>query len=177
MKARGFSLIEVVIAIGIFAFAAVSMLTLLSRGMQSSRESRMDNAAAILSGRIVSLLKAQYAWTNSGVNPEMADFMGSRNMTNIASGPPETRTNYYTLDLQRTNNMADADFQVVTNIRPLDQGLLVTTSTNLQSALGRFSDSKNAVFATVNVSFPARAPEALRSKRNFTTIITMRSDE
>lgn len=176
MKARGFSLIEVVIAIGIFAFAAITMLTLLGRGMQSSRESRMDNAAAILSGRIISLLKAGYAWTNSGVNPEMANFMGSSGLQGIASGSAEVRTNYYDIALQRTNQ-ADADFQVVTDLRPLNQGLLATTSTNLQDAVGRFSDAKNAVFASVSVSFPARSPENLRSKRDFATIITMRSDE
>lgn len=177
MNTRGFSLIEVVIAIGIFAFAAITMLTLLGRGMQSSRESRMDNAAAILSGRIVSLLKASYAWTNSAVNPEMTNFMGPSGLQGIASGGAEVRTNYYDIDLQRANQ-ADADFQVVTDIRPLNQGFLSTASTNLQLAIGRFADSKNAVFASVNVSFPARITnEALRSKRDFATIITIRSDE
>ncbi len=175
MKARGFSLIEVVIAIGIFAFAAITMLTLLGRGMQSSRESRMDNAAAILSGRIISLFKASYAWTNSGANPEMTNFMSSSGLQGIASGTPQVRTNYYDIALQPTNQ-ANADFQVVTDIRPLNQGLLV--STNLQPAIGRFADSKNAVFASVNVSFPARVTnEALRAKRDFAAIITMRSDD
>ncbi len=177
MNRRGFSLIEVVIAIGIFAFAAITIMTLLSRGLQSSRESRLDNASAILSGRIVSLLKASYAWTNSSANPEMADFVGNRDLKKIAAGPGEIHTNYYLLDLQRTTDTNAAEFQVVTDIRPLNDGLLATTSTNLQDAIGRFSNSKNAVFASVAVSFPVRSPENLRSKRDFATIITMRSDE
>ena len=39
-RARGFSLVEVALALGIFAFSIVSMMSLMSVGLNTSRESR-----------------------------------------------------------------------------------------------------------------------------------------
>jgi type II secretory pathway pseudopilin PulG len=177
MKSRAFSLIEIVLAIGIFSFAAISIFTLLARGLQTSREARLENAAAILSGQITSLLKASYAWTPGAANnPALARFLGTNNLAKIASGAPEIRTNYYTTDLEWTNT-SDADFQVTTDIKSLDQGLISTSEPNLATALSNFSRSQNAVFVRIQISYPARSPDNLRSKRDYATIVTMRSDD
>jgi len=179
-KKTGFSLVEVILAIGVFAFAMVTVFALFSRGMQTSRESRVEGASAILSGQINSLLKASYAWdSNVANNPMLANFLGSRNLGQIAGGSPEIRTNFYTQSLERTTSKDDAEFQVVTEIRPIGQNTdrLAPEDEDLSKAISRLDIGAHCVLVHIEISYPAKASEANRSKRYMTSILTRTTDE
>jgi len=179
-KGVAFTLIEVILALGVFAFAMVAIFGLISRGMQTSRESRVEGASAILSGQINSLLKAAYAWdTTVSNNAGLTNFLGSRSLGQIAGGAPEIRTNFYTQDLERTDSKEAAEFQVVTEIRPIGQnnGLIVPEESDLGTAIGRLDSGAHCVFVHIEISYPAKAPEANRLKRYHSSILTRITDE
>jgi len=179
-RKQGFTLVEIILALGIFAFAMVGIFGLVSRGMQSSRESRVEGASAILSGQIHSLLKASYAWGSTfNNNPKLTNFLGNRSLGQIAAGSPEVRTNFYTQDLELTNSRENAEFQVVTEIRSIgaNGGLLVPEESVLGDAITRLNAGAHCVFVGIEISYPAKAPEANRSKRHLSSILTRTTDE
>ncbi len=57
-RLHGFSLVEVVIAIGIMAFAITAMIGLLSVAMQSDKSSGVDTAIAAMSQQVLGSLRA-----------------------------------------------------------------------------------------------------------------------
>lgn len=179
MKSRNaFTLIEVVLAIGVFAFAMVTIFTLVSRGMKTNREARIEGASAILSGQINSLLKAPYAWTtNASNNPALTNFLNSKTLTDVASGQTIIKTNYYTQDLQLTNSAQSADFQVVTELSPISTSFVQAADSSLQNAITRMSAQANCVILNLEISHPAQAPESLRTKRNIFSILSRTTDE
>ena len=175
---KGFTLVEVIIAIGIFSFAMVVILGLVSRGLQTNRESRMEGVSAILAGQIHSLLKAPYAWgTNSINNPTLTNFLGTKNLGQIASGTAEIRTNFYTQDLVLTNSADAGDFQVITRIQPVSQGFIQTSEPNLSNAISRLDACGHCVNIAIEISYPAKAPDQIRSKRQISSIVTRTTDE
>jgi prepilin-type N-terminal cleavage/methylation domain-containing protein len=175
---KGFTLVEVILAIGIFAFAMVVVLGLVSRGLQTNREARMEGVSAILAGQINSLLKAPYAWgTNSTNNPILTNFLGARNLGQIAGGTAEVRTNFYTQDLVLTNSTDAGDFQVVTRIQPVSQGFVNASEPTLNDAISRLSVGAHCVNVAIEISYPAKAPEQNRSKRHLSSILTRTTDE
>jgi prepilin-type N-terminal cleavage/methylation domain-containing protein len=181
VRNRGFTLIEIILALGIFSFAMLTIFGLVSRGLQTSRESRVEGAAAILGGQINSLLKASYAW-NSTVsnNSDLSYFLGSRSLGQIAAASPEIRTNFYNQDLKLiTNSLDDPEYQVVTEIRPISQnnGFLAPEETALQNAISRLDGIGHCVFVHIEISYPAKAPESQRSKRFTSSILSRTTDE
>jgi|GEM_PF-1935761 len=175
---KGFTLVEVILAIGIFAFAMIVVLGLVSRGLQTNREARMEGVSAILAGQINSLLKAPYLWGTNSINSPMATyFLGTRNLGQIASGTPEVRTNFYTQDLVFTNSADAGDFQVVTRIQPVSQGFITANETSLNDALSRLDAGGHCVNVAIEISYPAKAPEQNRSKRYLSSILTRTTDE
>jgi len=186
-KPRGFSLVEIILAIGIFAFAAVTILTLVHRGLQTSREFNLESSAAILAGKITSLLKASYAWTDDyDENPNLRQLLGQQNLSQIASGSSVSTTNLYTRSLvheddEERSQGEELEIEVVTEISALNAssatGNLVAEP-GLDQAIGRIRDfGKNAVFVRILISYPANAPERMRSNREFASIITKTADE
>jgi prepilin-type N-terminal cleavage/methylation domain-containing protein len=173
MKQRGFSLIELILAIGIFAFAAVSIFALMSRAMQTSRESRLESVAALLSGRVTSQLRASLAWSSP---TSISDYTGGSTLAQIASGSPVRRINYYDMDLEPTDATSPhRQFALVTEVGPVVPGQLHSPNAEVASTLSHLPTSANTVFLSIEVSFPALAPEANRSKRHFFSIITRTS--
>lgn len=64
----GFSLVEVVLAVGVAAFVLVSITGLLSVSLKSARESTTDTLLVTMSSRVLSGLRAQ-AFTNISPSP------------------------------------------------------------------------------------------------------------
>jgi len=62
-KGAAFSLVEVVVAIGIVTFALVSIISLISLGLQSSKDSTDDTNIALMTQTVITLLR-----TNGYVN-------------------------------------------------------------------------------------------------------------
>ena len=107
----------------------------------------------------------------------MANYIGSQTLADIAAGSPCIRTNLYNIGLSNVPSTdPDAEFSVLTEISPLNQGLgqLVPAENALSSALARIqANAKNCVLVRIEVSYPARMPANLRSKRDFASIVTL----
>jgi uncharacterized protein (TIGR02598 family) len=68
-RRRAFSLVEVVLAIGIVAFAITAMMGLLTVAMQSDKSSSSDTALAAMSRQVFNTLRAlPYASLPTGTN-------------------------------------------------------------------------------------------------------------
>lgn len=174
MKANGFSLVEVVIAIGIFAFAAVAIVGLLGQGMKTSGEARLESVSALLSGKVNSTLRASSAWENPTADAN--DLTGGRTLTQIAAGSAATTTNYYTLLLSKVSDTdLDRQFAMAVRIEPFTANNFGATDPDVTNALGSLPAAQNTVLLNVEVSYPALAPDANRSKRSFSSIITRTS--
>ncbi len=176
MNARGFSLVEVVLAIGIFAFAALAIVALLGQGMKTSRDARLESVAALLSGKVNSTLRASSAW-GTNLTDDASNFTGGTNLSQIAEGSSVTKTIYYTIALQtNTNNTTDTpQFAMKVRVDPFTTNNFSAADTNVRSALTNLPAAQNTVLLNVEVSYPALAPEANRSKRYFASIITRSS--
>ena len=96
----GFSLIEVVLALGITSFTIISIIGLLSFGLQNSRESAEDTNLALITQTTTSLLRSQpftnilnsatFATNNTNAN-YFFDVTGD--LTRDATGAPATVPN------------------------------------------------------------------------------------
>ena len=80
MNSRGFSLIEVVLAIGIFAFAAIAIVALLGQGMKTSGDARLESVAALLSGKVNSTLRASSAWDTANITTNAKSFTQNKTL-------------------------------------------------------------------------------------------------
>ena len=113
----GFSLIEVVIAVGIFAFVIIPVIGLVSGGMKNLRQSMDDTVRADIAREIVGeALRSPY--TNV-----VATWNGSNN--------------YYTDEGVRLSSVAGAVFKATTTVTslPSSSSLGLTTDTNIAKQL------------------------------------------
>ncbi len=107
---RAFSLVEVMLALGIFTFAIMAVFGLLSVSVTSDKSAASDTAIAQMSATALSLIRAQSFYqikTNtlfSGTAPAFYfDLNGQIGLN--SSGPPDTTTHtnsYYSCTIQRT---------------------------------------------------------------------------
>jgi len=111
LLAHGFTLVEVVIALGVLAFALVALIGLLPLGMQSNRESREETEAIGLVRHLVAERRA-HPFTNSTSNGvprlDSSPPISSRvetNSTNLTWGDRRYRVEY---SLQRPPVIANA---------------------------------------------------------------------
>ena len=165
-----FSLVEIVIALGLVSFSMLVIFAMMAHGQKTSRESRLESVAALLSGKAVSALRSADNWET----PRFPEYTGSRTLTDIATGSPVTVTNYYNNDLER---LAEADdpslraFAMVSTLGPLEPALLNSPDADVTAALARLPAAANTVLLHLEVSFPANAPQANRSVRHFSAIL------
>ncbi len=182
MNTRGFSLVEVVLAIGIFAFAAVAVVALLGRGMKTSGEARLESVSALLSGKVNSTLRASSAWSIPSSNA--SNYIGNQTLAQIAAGSPVSTNIYYNIYLRPTNDPANPandvryttpQFAMAVRVEPFSTNNFSWTDGDVTKALKSLPAAKNTVLLNVEVSYPALADEANRSKRYFSSIITRTS--
>jgi len=138
---RAFSLIEVVIAVGIFAFAVVAIFGLMSVGLRSGRESANDLALGLMTQTVSSVLRVQGF---------------SSNLNNAAYGSANTTPNFY--------------FNLDGDLARDASGVPSTTaSTNYYGcAVARSSASfqtTNAMLLRLVFTWPMQAPPANRQTR------------
>ena len=172
MKARAFSLVEIVLALGLVSFSLLAIFALVAQGQKTSRESRLESVAALLAGKATSQLRASAAWTAS-----IASYTGGRTLSDIASGTPVTITNYFDLNLSALADPASPDrqFALVTEVGPVSAAKLSSGNAEVADAISRLGSAGNTVYLNIEVSYPAQAPAANRSKRSFSSIITRTS--
>ena len=166
-----FSLVEIVLALGLVSFSMLAIFALVAQGHRTSRESRLESVSAILAGRINSLFRASAAW-DAGVT----NFSGNRTLTEIAAGTAVTVTNYLDLNLSNVSSAdPDRQFAVITEVGPISAAKLTTSNPEVADAISQPGPAANTVFLNIEISQPALAPPANRLKRHFSSIITRTS--
>jgi uncharacterized protein (TIGR02598 family) len=103
-----FSLIEVVIAIGICSFALIAILGLFTTGLQSTKESEKQIQAADLASTMISL---KCASPTNDISSLSNFAIKTYNMTNAVFSFPSQTTGYVGTDGQTTNTAAYAAFR------------------------------------------------------------------
>jgi Tfp pilus assembly protein PilV len=169
----GFSLVEIVLALGLVSFSLLAIFGLVAQGHKTSRESRLESVAALLAGRATSLLRASSAWETN-----IDEFTGTKSLSDIGAGTAtQTLTNYYDINLEKLTDPADPNrqFAMTTAIGPLDPVRLRSADPGIAGSVSRLPAAGNTVFLAIEISYPAQAPEANRSKRSFSSIITRTS--
>ena len=167
-----FSLVEIVLALGLVSFSLLAIFALVAQGQKTSRESRLESVAALLAGKATSQLRASAIWTTNDTN----NYIGTSTLADIAAGQTVTTPNYYDLNLSNvSSNSPDRQFAMITEVSPFVPAQLVSSDTNVSNALSRLPAAKNTVLLNITVSYPALAPDANRSKRYFSSIITRTS--
>jgi len=168
----GFSLVEVTIAIGIFAFVVVGILGLLPAGMRMRADSAAETRGVLISEELFAAVRASPSVTNM----TFRDGPGLRpgnNRTNInllnrqvvLGYPAQTTVPYWSFDRNPgsswTNaNAADAEV-IQSSVNAIDT-LARLSATNLGGGLYR---------VTVEVRAPASIPLANSRPSSFSTLI------
>lgn len=143
---RAFSLVEVVLALGIFAFAIIALFGLISASLQSSRESASDLSLGLMTQTVSSVLKMEgfaSAATNAAYGTNTSDiffFNSDGELARGAGGKP--------VSAAQTNSFFTC---AVTRVQPA--GLSTT----------------NALAFRVVFSWPHNAPRAQRQTRTVLT--------
>ena len=100
----GFSLVEVMISIGIVAFAVVGILTAFPVGIEAARDARDENTAAFIADDIFTRLRAQPFSTLKGPKSggfftySMSVYNGQWSYNPPAGSNPSDQLFYYTVD-------------------------------------------------------------------------------
>ena len=140
----GFSLIEVVIALGIFAFCIVAIVGLLPVGMNSVRSVSNENNAIHIASSIEGIWQVAPLGSSPITIPNI--------ITNLAISAPVANTNYYFDEFGE----------------PLADSTGATLKMNYSTAaLGGNSTTVNMTF-----SWPPSATESYQSKREFSYTIS-----
>lgn len=138
---KAFSLVEVVMALGVISFALVGMLGLLSVGFTAAKKSTNATNLAAISSQVVSTIRNNTNFT-------------SLVMTNLASGP----TNIYfdnsgqmqsALDAVKSRYQCEVRSRPVTAVTSLSgyTVLVMTVSYPVQATI--VNRTKEVIFATV----------------------------
>lgn len=152
LAASGFSLVEVVIALGIVSFAVVAVVGMLPMGLKTAKDSMFDTDATLAAQRLFSEMLA-----GSGVNRAV-----STGATDSATVP---------LD----GNSAIAILGFTSDGKPMLKASTLDANPAVDF-FARISVSTNTgvprlTQVQVDVSRPAAAPPAGRSTNSFTTLI------
>ena len=159
-KRLGFSLAEVVIALGVIAIAVVTILALFPAALQTGHSAQDETRAAHIAQTIFPSLEGQALSQFNNVQ-----FLLSDNSTR--STPP--------VDLRTSSGATPAVTLYAGNDGELTQdatkavyAILIYTN----NAVPGFTDSASANLVTLRVAWPANAPAANQTYRDYVRIIS-----
>ena len=150
----GFSLVEVVIALGIVSFAVLAIVGMLPMALKSAQESMRETDATLIAQRIFAELK-----TGSGANRTVIKDTNTNSQT-ISLSANSTNNLAFTQDgipqafFLSTNSPQDAFYDFYAQIS-------VLTNTGIA----------NLSRVQIDIAAPAAAPAATRTTNSFTTLI------
>jgi uncharacterized protein (TIGR02598 family) len=150
----GFSLVEVVIALGIVSFAVLAIVGMMPMALKSAQESMRETDATLIAQRIFAELK-----TGSGAN---------RTLTISPNGIPHPLA----LSANSTNNLAFTQ-------DGMPQAFLASTNSpqdafyDFYAQISVFTNTgiTNLSRVQIDIAAPAAAPAANRTTNSFTTLI------
>ena len=150
----GFSLVEVVIALGIVSFAVLAIVGMMPMALKSAQESMRETDATLIAQRIFAELK-----TGSGGNRTVIKDTNTNSQT-ISLSANSTNNLAFTQDgipqafFLSTNSPQDAFYDFYAQIS-------VLTNTGVA----------NLSRVQIDIAAPAAAPAAARTTNSFTTLI------
>jgi len=182
----GFSLVEVMLAIGIVAFAVVGILTAFPVGIEAARDSRDENTAALVADDVFTRLRSQ-PFGGPVVWPEVPWKKQANGFKVDYTGwTPVNSMFYYARDGRPANADSTPDGKLPTSSYKGDEGYFgvrVYVNSDPYNPLsncylkGRDDDSvinmrAELAFVIVEVSWPARTPYLNRKfKRQFDSAV------
>ncbi len=179
MSKRGFSLVEITLALGITSFCILVVFALAAQGYKTARESRLEAAAAILFGQIHSELRSPFAWSTPGSSTgrsRLGHWLGEETtLTDVAAGSATiTTSSFFNEKLEPTlNDEEDQDeFEVRVRVFPVGPSSLDGPDEAVQEAIASLAAAESTVAVAVSISYPARAPFESRSQRRFVFLST-----
>lgn len=148
---EGFSLIEIVVALGVISFALVGIMGLFPAAMKSALESQRETRATLIAQQIYSDLRS-----GTGTNAPLTinSTGGSRVWTNLNLSTPSTTQIYY----------SDSGNPVGTSETPSSL-FLVTISVAPDTPAGNLSRVQS------DIETPVAAPANARSRYTFVTLM------
>jgi uncharacterized protein (TIGR02598 family) len=154
-RTRSFSLLEVVIALGVIAVGIVGILAVFPTALQTGHSAQDETRAAHIAQSVFGSLVAQAPSQFNNVQIRLSDPL------TLSPSIDLTTTSSYTLyagnDGQLTNSAANATYAI-------------TIYTN--NAVPGFTDPASANAVTVRVAWPATAPAANQTFRDYVRIIS-----
>jgi uncharacterized protein (TIGR02598 family) len=151
----GFSLAEVVIALGIITVGIVAVLGVFPTALQSGHSAQDETRAAHIAQSIFGSLVAQAPSQFSSVQFRLSDGVTLSPAINL------TTSSFYTL-------YADNDGQLINSAA--NAAYAITIYTN--NAVPGFTDPASANAVTVRVAWPANAPAANQTFRDYVRVIS-----
>ena len=154
-RTRSFSLLEVVIALGVITVGIVGILAVFPTALQTGHSAQDETRAAHIAQSVFGSLVAQAPSQFNNVQIRLSDpltLSPSIDLTTTSSYPL-----YAGNDGQLTNSAADATYAI-------------TIYTN--NTVPGFTDPASANAVTVRVAWPATAPAANQTFRDYVRIIS-----
>lgn len=149
---RGFSLVEVVLALGVVAFAIVAILGIVPTGLHTSHGAQDETRAAQIAQSVLSSLTSQAQTQFSNLQLRLND----NSTTSLNLTTSETKRIY-----------ADNDGKLAA---ASDGAVYAVDITTDNAPAGFDPDYANQV--VVSVAWPASAPATAQTKRNFIRIMS-----
>jgi uncharacterized protein (TIGR02598 family) len=149
----GFSLVEVVLALGVISFAIVAILGLIPTGLQTSHSSQDETRATQIAQTIFSSMASQSQTQFTGITLQLND---SSNISPLDLTSSGTASVYADNDGKLSANSAGAIYAITITTNGSPSGF----------------DSGYANQVTLSVAWPASATAANRTKRDFVRIIS-----
>jgi uncharacterized protein (TIGR02598 family) len=151
----GFSLLEVVIALGVITVGIVGILAVFPTALQTGHSAQDETRAAHIAQSVFGSLVAQAPSQFNNVQIRLSDPL------TLSPSIDLTTTSSYTLyagnDGQLTNSAANATYAI-------------TIYTN--NAVPGFTDPASANAVTVRVAWPATAPAASQTFRDYVRVVS-----
>jgi type II secretory pathway pseudopilin PulG len=163
-RKRAFSLVETVVAIGIFSFVIVGILGLFPAGMKRQAEARAEARARIIAESIFECIKASESLANSKIPSEIENPYGLQSRSHLQGtllGYAQDGTSInYLWPPGSTSDWANGNI-------PANQS--ITTKARIQ--VTPVPDNPNLYQVTVDVGSPANLPENAMQIFSFTTLV------
>ena len=153
----GFSLVEVVIALGIVSFAVLAIVGMMPMALKSAQESMRETDSTLIAQRIFSELR-----TGSG---------GNRSVSKDTNTGPNSFTNISLTSHNSTNNFLafKEDGRVLTNATTAP----ANADYDFYAQISVFTNTgvANLSRVQIDITAPAAAPPTARTTNSFTTLI------
>jgi uncharacterized protein (TIGR02598 family) len=156
-RIAGFSLLEVVIALGIITFGIVAVLAVFPAALQTGHSAQDETRAAHIAQSVFGSLVAQAPSQFNNLQIRLSDGVTLSPSINLGTTLSPAVTLYADNDGKLTNSATNATYTI-------------TIYTN--SSVPGFTDPASANLVTVRLAWPANAPAANQTFRDYVRIIS-----